>query len=183
MLIIFSLLFNVSVFAASNFELAAAASTESYRTDFQSENGRSAPEPYGYFLERETAEILSTVFFDENRKMTASTYGCHDHRPGEFDCHKEDKRTLGAYSRTTAIYNAEEMKKSIPLAIDFFSKSVAPESSIISLKLWEAHSNIRYVVEYLKGTTKTRYFLACHYHDGEMDCHHKRDAGPGEPTL
>jgi hypothetical protein len=189
MLVLLSLLISTPGFTASNFENAMIGSTQSYRADFQSENGKVAPEPYGYFLENEGDETLSTVFHEDwihqesNKYLAASVYGCHEHKPGEFDCHKEDKKNLGDYSRSTNLYNADEMKKSLPLALEFFVRNVAPESTISSVKLWEAFSNIRYVVQYKKDNSIQSYFLACHYHSGEMDCHRKRDAGPGEPKA
>jgi hypothetical protein len=181
MLMLLSLLISTQGFSASNFENAMIGSTLSYRADFQSENGKVAPEPYGYFLENEGDETLSTVFHEDNKNLAAVIYGCHEHTLGEYDCHKEDRKILGAYSRSTNLYNAAEMQKSLPLALEFFVKNVAPEASIQNIKLWEAVSNIRYVINYKKGEKTESYFLACHYHGGEMDCHRKRDAGPGEP--
>ncbi len=183
MWIVLGLVFSALSFSASNFEYAFSGSTEAYQTDFQTDNGRPAPQPYGYFLEKEENEILSTVFFEENRKLTGSVYGCHEHSPGEYDCHRENKLTLSDFSRSSNLYGVEEMKQSVPLAIEFFAQNVAPESDIVSLKFWEAFSNIRYVVTYKKGENVNQYFLACHFHGGGLDCHRKRDAGPGEPIL
>jgi hypothetical protein len=183
MSILLAIAFSTLGFATTNLELAFDGATTAYRADFQTENGRPAPQPYGYFFEKEEGEILSTVFFPENSKMTASVYGCHEHQPGEFDCHKENKLEIGEYARSTNLYSAEEMKKSLPLALDFFTKNVAPEETILTVKLWEAFSNIRFVINYKKGNARVQYFLACHYHGTEMDCHFKRDAGPGQPML
>lgn len=183
MWMIMTLAFSVLSYSASNFEYAFLGSTQSYQNDFQTENGRPAPQPYGYFFEKEESEILSTVFFEENRKMTGSIYGCHEHSPGEFDCHRENKLVLGDYSRSSNLYSVEEMKQSLPLAIEFFTQNVGAKSDIVTIKLWEAFSNIRYVMTYKKGETVSQYFIACHFHGNGLDCHRKRDAGPGEPKL
>ena len=166
--------------ASASFEKATAAATDAYRADFQAEHGLAAPDPLGFFLESEEDEILSTVYFVKDGALAADVYGCHSHGPEEFDCHREDRKQLGAYERSTSLYSAAEMRQSVPLALEFFA-GVAPGAEVTSLKLWEAQENIRYVVGYRQnGQTKT-YFLACHRHGAGIDCHRKRDAGPGQP--
>lgn len=171
----------ISSIAASSFENAAEAVTAAYRADFKAEKGLDAPEPVGFFLELEEDEVLTTVYFLDGSSLRALVYGCHQHG-NNFDCHKEDRAELGAYQRSTNLYSAAEMNKSIGLALEFFSKNIAPKETVKSLKLWEAQENIRFIVAYEKQNSKHIFFQACHYHGGKMDCHRKRDAGPGEPA-
>jgi hypothetical protein len=170
-----------STFAASSFENATEAATAAYRADFKAEKGLDAPEPVGFRLESEEDEVLTTVYFLDGSNLRATIYGCHQHG-AQYDCHKEDRAELGAYRRSTNLYSAAEMKKSVGLALEFFGKNVAPVETIQSLKLWEAEENIRFIVAYKKQNSDQVFFQACHYHGKEMDCHRKRDAGPGEPA-
>lgn len=166
--------------APSTWELATGGATEAYLQDFRSESGRAAPEPIGYFLESAGDETLSRVYFADGTNLRAFDYGCHQHGR-DFDCHRENRADLGAYRRSTQLYGAKEMKQSVPLAIELFESKIGPASTIRTMKFWEAEQNIRFVIGYEKsGITKT-YFLACHFHGAELDCHYKRDAGPGEP--
>ena len=166
--------------AQASFLDATIGVSNAYRQDYQSERGQNAPEPVGYFLEKEGDEIISSVYFVDGTSLLATIFGCHQHG-AEFDCHKENRADLGAYRRSTSLYRAEEFQKSVPLALDFFAKNVAPESSVVALKFWEAEENIRFVVTYLANGAPKTFFLACHFHGGGLDCHRKRDAGPGEP--
>jgi len=173
-------LLSFSAPALASFSEATVASTSSYRKDYQAERGVKAPEPVGYFLEKEGEEVISSVYFLDGNSLLATIYGCHQHG-AEFDCHKENRADLGAYHRSSSLYRAEEFQQSVPLALDFFTKNVAPESSVVAVKFWEAEENIRFVITYLAGETKKTFFLGCHFHGSSMDCHRKRDAGPGEP--
>jgi len=170
-----------SSFAATVFENATEAVTAAYRADFKAEKGLDAPEPVGFFLEKEEDEVIATIYFLEESSLRASVYGCHQHG-AHYDCHKEDRAELGAYQRSTSLYSAAEMKKSVGLALEFFSKNIAPIEAIQSLKLWEAQENIRFIVAYKTQNSDQVFFQACHYHGSKMDCHRKRDAGPGEPA-
>lgn len=182
---LFALLFllaSTPAFAASAWESSIAAATDAYRTDFLAERGSAAAEPVGYFFELEGEEVLTSVYFLDGGDLRAYVYGCHEHGPGEFDCHREDRADLGTYGRSSILYSAAEMQKSLPLALELFAAKVGPVESLRSIKLWEAEENIRFVMAYEPaGQAGQVFYQACHYHGAEMDCHRKRDAGPGEP--
>lgn len=179
-LALLALLISAPAFAASPYESATVAAITAFRLDFKSEKGVDAPQPLGYFLENESEEILTTVYFLDGADLKADVYGCHQHG-ANFDCHREDRATLGSYTRSSSLYSAELLNKSVPLALDFFEANVAPVSTVKSVKLWEAEQNIRYSITFEKNGTEQKFFIGCHFHGGGMDCHRKRDAGPGEP--
>lgn len=179
-LLVIALAFSSPAFAASDWQQSVAASASAYKLDFQADSGRAAESPLGFFLEKGDHEVLSRVYFLEGNSLRAFDYGCHQHSAEEFDCHRENRLDLGSYSRSSSRYSAEEMARATGYAIELFAAKEAPESAITSIKAWEAEDNIRFAIKFEKEGEKSS-FMACHYHGSEMDCHRKRDAGPGEP--
>lgn len=170
-----------SLAQAGDWEISVAAATEEYRADFRSERGLEPADPLGYFLSQEGDETIARTYFTDNGVLRAFDYGCHAHGD-HAHCHQEGKADLGAYERSSALYSAAELQKAIPLALEFFAANVAPATAVSSLQLWEAAENIRFVIGYEKDGQAQEFFLGCHYHGSEMDCHRKRDAGPGQPA-
>lgn len=179
-LLLLALTLSSPAFAASGWQQSISAAASAYELDFQADQGRTAVTPVGFFLEKGDGEFLTRVYFEESGTLRAFDYGCHQHSAEEFDCHRENRADLGAYARSTSLYDAAEMAKATGLALDLFVSKEAPESAITSIKAWEAEGNIRFSIRFEKEGEKSS-FIACHYHGSEMDCHRKRDAGPGEP--
>lgn len=174
------LAFASPAFAASGWQQSVSAAADAYELDFRADHGQAASAPLGFFLEKEEDEFLTKVYFVDNGNLRTFDYGCHQHSPEEFDCHRENRADLGAYTRSTSQYGAAEMAKATGLALEIFVAKEAPESAITSIKAWEAEGNIRFAIRFEKEGEKSS-FLGCHYHGSEMDCHRKREAGPGEP--
>lgn len=178
--LLLTLAFSTPAFAASGWEQSITAASSAYELDYKADQGRSASAPAGFFLERGDGEYLTRVYFVEETALRAFDYGCHQHSAEEFDCHRENRADLGAYTRSSSLYSAAEIAKATGLALELFESKEASESAITSLKAWEAEGNIRFSIRFEKEGEKSS-FIACHYHGSEMDCHRKRDAGPGEP--
>lgn len=179
-IVLLALAISSPAFAASGWQQSVSAAASAYELDFQADHGQAASAPLGFSLEKEEDEILTRVYFVDSGNLRAFDYGCHQHSAEEFDCHRENRADLGAYTRSTSLYSAAEMAKATGLAIELFAAKEAPESAIKSIKAWEAEGNIRFSIRFEKEGEKSS-FIACHYHGTEMDCHRKRDAGPGEP--
>lgn len=179
-LLLLALASSSPAFAASGWQQSVSAAASSYELDYQADQGRAASSPLGFFLEKGDGEFLTRVYFVEEGSLRAFDYGCHQHSADEFDCHRENRADLDAYARSSSLYSAAEFAKATGLAIELFVSKEAPEAAITSIKTWEAEGNIRFSIRFEKEEEKSS-FIACHYHGSEMDCHRKRDAGPGEP--
>ncbi len=168
--------------AAASWIPSTEAAIQAFRADYKTDTGRELnKETLGFRLEKHEDETLVRVYFQNGEMLDANDYGCHLHSANEFDCHKEDRASLGAYKRSSKLYTIQNLSESLGLAIELFVQKVATESSIQKIKLWEAEQNIRVVLSYDKAGKTANEFIACHFHGAHMDCHRKRDAGPGEP--
>lgn len=167
--------------AASIQEDALRSATANYRQVYQAERNMPAPEPLGFSLSIWPHDVMATVFSVADGKLSAFESACHYHGT-DMDCHERSSAELGEYTRSSAMYSVTEMEKALGLAADFLAQTV-PGAILRKADLWEAQKNIRFVLGFEKDGQAQEIFVGCHYHGAEMDCHRKRDAGPGRPAL